>query len=139
MIIAEGVMMYLPEDTARPLLGRLTKHFSTLDLSGRGAQGRIFGFYAANGLQHFDHQLADIEHLNSELDGFLDALDQSGNRKWQIFCPISGINTHLIQGLLYSMSNSTPTVNCLFQEKPVYLPSFAPERVLKFTLINYGQ
>ncbi|MGD2253704.1 MAG: Fe-S cluster assembly protein SufD [Anaerolineales bacterium] len=34
---------------------RMSKRFSELDLSGRGAQGRMSGFYLANGVQHFDH------------------------------------------------------------------------------------
>lgn len=34
---------------------RLTKNFSDLDLIGRGANGRMSGFYFADGKQHLDH------------------------------------------------------------------------------------
>ncbi len=34
---------------------RLTKNFSELDLAGRGAQGRMSGFYFTDGTQHLDH------------------------------------------------------------------------------------
>ncbi len=34
---------------------RLSKNFSDLDLTGRGASGRMSGFYFADGQQHFDH------------------------------------------------------------------------------------
>ena len=34
---------------------RLTKNFSDLDLVGTGANGRMSGFYFADGLQHLDH------------------------------------------------------------------------------------
>lgn len=34
---------------------RLTKNFSELDLAGRGAQGRMSGFYFTEGSQHLDH------------------------------------------------------------------------------------
>ena len=34
---------------------RLTKNFSELDLAGRGASGRMSGFYFTDGNQHLDH------------------------------------------------------------------------------------
>jgi Fe-S cluster assembly protein SufD len=34
---------------------RLTKNFSDLDLIGRGASGRMSGFYFTSGIQHLDH------------------------------------------------------------------------------------
>ena len=34
---------------------RLTKNFSTLDLVGQGATGRMSGFYFTDGVQHLDH------------------------------------------------------------------------------------
>jgi Fe-S cluster assembly protein SufD len=34
---------------------RLTKNFTTLDLQGQGAEGRMSGFYFAGGAQHLDH------------------------------------------------------------------------------------
>jgi Fe-S cluster assembly protein SufD len=49
---------------------RLTKNFSTLNLAGRGAQGRLSGFYCADGLQHFDHDTRQnhlAEHTTSDL------------------------------------------------------------------------
>jgi Fe-S cluster assembly protein SufD len=34
---------------------RLTKNFTSLDLIGQGAEGRMSGFYFAGGVQHLDH------------------------------------------------------------------------------------
>jgi Fe-S cluster assembly protein SufD len=34
---------------------RLTKNFTSLDLQGQGAEGRMSGFYFAGGAQHLDH------------------------------------------------------------------------------------
>jgi len=34
---------------------RLTKNFTSLDLQGQGAEGRMSGFYFADGVQHLDH------------------------------------------------------------------------------------
>jgi len=49
---------------------RLTKNFSTLDLVGPGAQGRMSGFYFADGAQHLDHDTQQnhlAEHTTSDL------------------------------------------------------------------------
>jgi Fe-S cluster assembly protein SufD len=49
---------------------RLTKNFSTLDLTGPGAQGRMSGFYFADGSQHLDHDTQQnhlAEHTTSDL------------------------------------------------------------------------
>jgi Fe-S cluster assembly protein SufD len=49
---------------------RLTKNFSTLDLVGPGAQGRMSGFYFADGLQHLDHDTQQnhlAEHTTRDL------------------------------------------------------------------------
>jgi Fe-S cluster assembly protein SufD len=49
---------------------RLTKNFSTLDLVGAGAQGRMSGFYFADGVQHLDHDTQQnhlAEHTTSDL------------------------------------------------------------------------
>jgi len=49
---------------------RLTKNFSTLDLVGPGAQGRMSGFYFGDGLQHLDHDTQQnhlAEHTTSDL------------------------------------------------------------------------
>jgi Fe-S cluster assembly protein SufD len=49
---------------------RLTKNFSTLDLAGAGAQGRMSGFYFADGSQHLDHDTQQnhlAEHTTSDL------------------------------------------------------------------------
>lgn len=34
---------------------RMTKNFTSLDLDGQGAEGRMSGFYFADGVQHLDH------------------------------------------------------------------------------------
>ena len=48
----------------------LTKNFSDLDLQERGAQGRMSGFYFADGGQHLDHDTQQnhlAEHTTSDL------------------------------------------------------------------------
>ncbi len=49
---------------------RLTKNFSELDLIGMGSQGRMSGFYFADGTQHLDHDTQQnhlAEHTTSDL------------------------------------------------------------------------
>jgi Fe-S cluster assembly protein SufD len=49
---------------------RLTKNFSTLDLVGAGSEGRMSGFYFADGSQHLDHDTQQnhlAEHTTSDL------------------------------------------------------------------------
>jgi Fe-S cluster assembly protein SufD len=49
---------------------RLTKNFSQIDLVGEGAQGRLSGFYFADGLQHLDHDTRQnhlAPHTTSDL------------------------------------------------------------------------
>ncbi len=49
---------------------RLAKSFNTLDLAGQGAQARISGLCAADGLQHFDYVTRQnhlAEHTTSDL------------------------------------------------------------------------
>ncbi len=49
---------------------RLTKNFSTLDLVGPGAEGRMSGFYFADDRQHLDHDTQQnhlAEHTTSDL------------------------------------------------------------------------
>ncbi|MEW6566716.1 MAG: Fe-S cluster assembly protein SufD [Chloroflexota bacterium] len=49
---------------------RLTKNFSTLDLVGPGAEGRMSGFYFADNRQHLDHDTQQnhlAEHTTSDL------------------------------------------------------------------------
>ena len=49
---------------------RLTKNFSELDLKGMGSQGRMSGFYFADGSQHLDHDTQQnhlAEHTTSDL------------------------------------------------------------------------
>ncbi len=49
---------------------RLTKNFSELDLEGVGGQGRMSGFYFADGNQHLDHDTQQnhlAEHTTSDL------------------------------------------------------------------------
>ncbi len=49
---------------------RLTKNFSELELKGMGSQGRMSGFYFADGSQHLDHDTQQnhlAEHTTSDL------------------------------------------------------------------------
>jgi Fe-S cluster assembly protein SufD len=49
---------------------RLTKNFSSLDLDGEGAEGRMSGFYFADGVQHLDHDTQQnhrAPHTTSDL------------------------------------------------------------------------
>ena len=49
---------------------RLTKNFSALDLVGEGAEGRMSGFYFADGVQHLDHDTQQdhrAPHTTSDL------------------------------------------------------------------------
>jgi Fe-S cluster assembly protein SufD len=49
---------------------RLTKTFSELNLTGQGAEGRMSGFYFADGLQHLDHDTQQnhlAPHTTSDL------------------------------------------------------------------------
>ena len=49
---------------------RLTKTFSELNLTGQGAEGRMSGFYFANGTQHLDHDTRQnhlAPHTTSDL------------------------------------------------------------------------
>jgi Fe-S cluster assembly protein SufD len=49
---------------------RLTKNFSELKLSGQGAEGRMSGFYFADGTQHLDHDTQQnhlAPHTTSDL------------------------------------------------------------------------
>ncbi len=49
---------------------RLTKNFTELDLAGQGAEGRMSGFYFADGTQHLDHDTQQnhlAPHTTSDL------------------------------------------------------------------------
>lgn len=49
---------------------RLTKNFTSLDLDGEGAEGRMSGFYFADGSQHLDHDTQQnhrAPHTTSDL------------------------------------------------------------------------
>ena len=49
---------------------RLTKNFSELNLAGQGAEGRMSGFYLADGMQHLDHDTQQnhlAPHTTSDL------------------------------------------------------------------------
>lgn len=64
---------------------RLTKNFSELDLVGRGAHGRMSGFYFTDGVQHLDHDTQQ-NHLavNTTSDLlFKGALRDSSRSVWQ--------------------------------------------------------
>ncbi len=63
----------------------LTKTFSTLDLVGEGATGRMSGFYFANGDQHLDHDTQQnhlAPHTTSDLL-FKGALKGNSRSVWQ--------------------------------------------------------
>ena len=64
---------------------RLTKNFSELDLVGRGATGRMSGFYFADGVQHLDHDTQQnhrAENTTSDLL-FKGALRGRSRSVWQ--------------------------------------------------------
>lgn len=64
---------------------RLTKNFSDLDLTGVGANGRMSGFYFADGTQHLDHDTQQnhlVPHTSSDLL-FKGALKEEGRSVWQ--------------------------------------------------------
>lgn len=64
---------------------RLTKNFSTLDLAGMGAEGRMSGFYFADGRQHLDHDTQQnhlAENTTSDLL-FKGALLGKSRSVWQ--------------------------------------------------------
>jgi Fe-S cluster assembly protein SufD len=64
---------------------RLTKNFSDLDLAGEGAQGRMSGFYFADGSQHLDHDTQQnhfAPHTTSDLL-FKGALKGKSRSVWQ--------------------------------------------------------
>jgi len=64
---------------------RLTKNFSELDLAGRGASGRMSGFYFTDGTQHLDHDTQQ-NHLapNTTSDLlFKGALKGNSRSVWQ--------------------------------------------------------
>ncbi|MFH1636568.1 MAG: Fe-S cluster assembly protein SufD [Chloroflexota bacterium] len=63
----------------------LTKNFSDMDLVGRGATGRMSGFYFADGSQHLDHDTQQnhlAEHTTSDLL-FKGALKGHSRSVWQ--------------------------------------------------------
>jgi Fe-S cluster assembly protein SufD len=63
----------------------LTKNFSELDLAGRGASGRMSGFYFTDGIQHLDHDTQQ-NHLapNTTSDLlFKGALRDKSRSVWQ--------------------------------------------------------
>ena len=63
----------------------LTKNFSTLDLVGEGATGRMSGFYFADGDQHLDHDTQQnhmAPHTTSDLL-FKGALKGNSRSVWQ--------------------------------------------------------
>jgi len=63
----------------------LTKNFSTLDLVGEGAEGRISGFYFTDGQQHLDHDTQQnhlAPHTTSDLI-FKGALSGESRSVWQ--------------------------------------------------------
>lgn len=64
---------------------RLTKNFTELELAGRGASGRMSGFYFADGTQHLDHDTQQnhlAEHTTSDLL-FKGALRGRSRSVWQ--------------------------------------------------------
>lgn len=64
---------------------RLTKNFSDLDLVGEGANGRMSGFYFADGTQHLDHDTQQnhlAPHTTSDLL-FKGALTEHSRSVWQ--------------------------------------------------------
>ncbi len=64
---------------------RLTKNFSTLDLIGPGASGRMSGFYFTDGNQHLDHDTQQNHmalHTTSDLL-FKGALKGNSRSVWQ--------------------------------------------------------
>jgi len=63
----------------------LTKNFSDLDLAGRGATGRMSGFYFADGIQHLDHDTQQ-NHLGPSTTSDLlykGALQDQSRSVWQ--------------------------------------------------------
>jgi Fe-S cluster assembly protein SufD len=64
---------------------KLTKNFSTLDLVGEGATGRMSGFYFTDGTQHLDHDTQQnhlAPHTTSDLL-FKGALKDQSRSVWQ--------------------------------------------------------
>ena len=64
---------------------RLTKNFSDLDLVGKGASGRVSGFYFADGSQHLDHDTQQnhlVPNTSSDLL-FKGALKDESRSVWQ--------------------------------------------------------
>jgi len=64
---------------------RLTKNFTSLDLNGEGAEGRMSGFYFADGIQHLDHDTQQnhrAPHTTSDLL-FKGALVGRSRSVWQ--------------------------------------------------------
>ncbi len=64
---------------------RLTKNFTSLDLAGEGAEGRMSGFYFADGVQHLDHDTQQnhrAPHTTSDLL-FKGALVGQSRSVWQ--------------------------------------------------------
>jgi Fe-S cluster assembly protein SufD len=64
---------------------RLTKNFSELSLDGQGAEGRMSGFYFADGIQHLDHDTQQnhlAPHTTSDLL-FKGALVGRSRSVWQ--------------------------------------------------------
>jgi Fe-S cluster assembly protein SufD len=64
---------------------RLTKNFTSLDLKGEGAEGRMSGFYFADGVQHLDHDTQQnhlAPHTTSDLL-FKGALVDRSRSVWQ--------------------------------------------------------
>jgi len=64
---------------------KLTKNFSDLDLAGQGANGRMSGFYFADGSQHLDHDTQQnhlAAHTTSDLL-FKGALKENSRSVWQ--------------------------------------------------------
>jgi Fe-S cluster assembly protein SufD len=64
---------------------RLTKNFTSLDLDGEGSEGRMSGFYFADGVQHLDHDTQQnhrAPHTTSDLL-FKGALIGHSRSVWQ--------------------------------------------------------
>lgn len=64
---------------------RLTKNFSDLDLIGRGAEGRMSGFYFTDGTQHLDHDTQQnhlVPNTSSDLL-FKGVLKDESRSVWQ--------------------------------------------------------
>jgi Fe-S cluster assembly protein SufD len=64
---------------------KMTKNFSDLDLAGQGANGRMSGFYFADGTQHLDHDTQQnhlAAHTTSDLL-FKGALKENSRSVWQ--------------------------------------------------------